>query len=32
MMDDRGAMGSNMRGARWFQVHDTDGVGENRQW
>ena len=27
------AIGSDVRGARWLQVHDTDGVGEDgRRW
>ena len=32
-MDYGGAMGSNVRGARWLQVHNMDGVGEDgRRW
>ena len=29
--DNRGTMGSNMRGTRWLQVHNTNGMGEDRQ-
>ena len=27
--DYSGAMGSDVRGARWLQVHDMDSVGED---